>query len=210
MESWIKINKTNNRYSVSNLGNIRKNSEVIDRSNGRRQLINQKIIQTALNQHGYLKVRCRISKGTTKNFTIHRIVAEAFIQNPENKSQINHINGIKTDNRVENLEWCTPKENIDHAWDTGLSIATKKTKIKSGKLVFDSIKDCANHFNIDRNTITKAIKRGYFKNKKHIVIYNNTEYPSLKEASRVLGINPKTVKKYGTVIFPEKIEIETI
>lgn len=210
MESWIKINKTNNRYSVSNLGNIRKNSEVIDRSNGRRQLINQKIIKPALNQHGYLKVRCRISKGTTKNFTIHRIVAEAFIQNPENKSQINHINGIKTDNRVENLEWCTPKENIDHAWDTGLSIATKKTKIKSGKLVFDSIKDCANHFNIDRNTITKAIKRGYFKNKKHIVIYNNTEYPSLKEASRVLGINPKTVKKYGTVIFPEKIEIETI
>ncbi len=58
--------------------------------------------------------------------------------------------------------------------------------------------------------VQKNIQRGYFKNKKHIVIYNNTKYPSLKEASRVLGINPKTVKKYSTVIFPEKIEIETI
>jgi len=67
---------------------------------------------------GYPKLE--LCNTSIKSFLVHRLVAQAFIPNPENKRTVNHINGVKTDNRVENLEWCTYAENLQHAVDTGL------------------------------------------------------------------------------------------
>jgi hypothetical protein len=70
---------------------------------------------------GYLQITLTNDEGKLVCHFVHRLVANSFIAPVENKNIINHKNGIKTDNRVENLEWCTQKENILHAWKTGLA-----------------------------------------------------------------------------------------
>ena len=106
------------QYQVSNKGNVKS----FKRENPR-------MLKTPLCSMGYPQVGLSIN-GKTKSKRVHRIVAETFISNPEGKPNINHINGIKTDNRVENLEWCTQKENVRHAVDTGLFSATGENNVR--------------------------------------------------------------------------------
>lgn len=98
----------------------------------------EKILKPWLN-NGYLYVVLLID-GKRKTFKVHRLVATVFIPNPENKPQVNHINGDKTDNRVENLEWVTGKENMRHAVDTGLNVANRGEKHGRSKLTNEQVK----------------------------------------------------------------------
>lgn len=82
---------------------------------------------------GYMTVNLKDSKGKVFCKKIHRLVAEAFIENVDNSTQVNHINGVKTCNTVENLEWCTISENNTHALETGLrAIGVKNSNNTTG------------------------------------------------------------------------------
>lgn len=138
-EIWKKIK--NYDYYVSSEGRIKKN---------------EVIIKVPINR-GYPRVGLW-DKGKCKCVLVHRLVAEYFIDNPLNKTQVNHINGIKTDNRIKNLEWVTASENIQHAYDNNLNHGRcrKKLKCLETNRTFDSTFKAAEWLN---NTHFKGTKR---------------------------------------------------
>lgn len=105
-ERWKPVVGYEDTYSVSDMGRVRRESETTNTFCGR-------ILLSCKGRRDY-KIVFLSKNGISKRRSIHRLVAEAFIPNPERKEQVNHINGIANDNRAENLEWVTAQENVSH------------------------------------------------------------------------------------------------
>lgn len=138
-EKWAQIQGFEGFYEVSNLGNVRSVERVVDRLRfGKIEKIPRKAItvKQRLNYKGYCDVVLQ-REGTRKTLLVHRLVAMAFC--PQNGGdQVNHINSIRHDNKAGNLEWCTGKENVEHAIANDPNKWGRKAicAIKNGRVAF--------------------------------------------------------------------------
>jgi hypothetical protein len=158
MEEWRDIEGYNELYKISDAGNVMRDG---------------RLRKLRPNKRGY--VRINLSKdGKIKVYMVHRLVAIAFLPNPENKPQVNHKNGIRSDNRLVNLEWCSQSENQLHAFKNELQIGNNGQSNGHAKLTNEDVinirknfngdyKDFANKYSVSQESIRRVINYVTFK-----------------------------------------------
>ena len=164
-EIWENIEGFEGIYQVSNLGKVKS-----------LKFGKEKYLNITKSSIGYLNTKLQLNK-KNKSFLVHRLVAETFIKNEFNKPCVNHINGVKTDNRIENLEWCTHKENTEHSLKndlrkTGCNHKQSKLSLKDIEYIRKNYKEkdkknggykLAEMFGVSRNCISRIIKNKTYK-----------------------------------------------
>ena len=160
-EEWRKIPGYEN-YEVSNTGRVVNNN--FNRKGIRKEMTYKK-------SRGYPAVSL-FRNGKGKDITVHRLVAQAFIPNPDNLREVNHIDGNKVNNNVDNLEWCTREENMEHAKRNGLSYQRNRSIVAifpdGTKIEYKSTVEASEKLGISKPTILRNLK-GIFKNSKGLV-----------------------------------------
>lgn len=154
-EHWVPIPNYEGYYEISSLANIRSIKRSVPTKSGYLKPEKERIITQRISNKGYLTVT--LSKnGQSNTRQVHRLLAQAFIPNPENKATVNHVDGNKLNNSLDNLEWASYSENAIHAYKTGLY----KSNERKRRLIVDtctgetytSIKKAAVHLNINYTT----------------------------------------------------------
>jgi hypothetical protein len=162
-EIFLPIKGHEGIYEISNHGRVKSLSRIDANGLTRKE----KILSFSKSTKGYCILNLRPNKRTIFRTSVHRLVAEAFIENPKNYKEVNHIDGIKTNNYVFNLEWCSRSQNVKHSYDNKLLVPKMGELNKSAKLTKSQVLDCLNmptkdamkKYNVSSSAI-KSIKNG--------------------------------------------------
>jgi len=164
IEIWEDIKEYKGLYQVSNMGRVKSLERTFIDKIGRKQHTKERILKPETDCHGYLRIALYDSNGK-KRFFVHRLVCEAFHENPENKPCVNHIDENKTNNTASNLEWCTVAENINHGTHNARSGKARSKPVgqytRDGKLikVWQSTMEVERQLGFDNGAIS-AVARG--------------------------------------------------
>ena len=153
-EIFIPI-KGHESYLVSNLGNVKSLGKVVPFYKGGTKKYPERMLKLQKYRYVFVDIDC-------KKVLVHRLVAQAFIPNPLNKKVVNHKDGNKYNNCVENLEWATASENVKHSYKNGYQVKTSNKKIKdlNTGIVYNSIKEYAKAVNLSCGYIYQRIYKG--------------------------------------------------
>ena len=173
-EIWKPVKNYEERYAVSNMGRVKSLDRITVGKDDKKYRFKECILKGIQTKGGYLQVNLYDSKSRRNRLLIHRLVAEAFISNPENKPQVNHKDEDKTNNRVTNLEWMTSKENNNYGTHIERVAKANRNHValskvvaqysKDGKLieVYQSVHEAARQLDIGATHIAAAA-RGVYK-----------------------------------------------
>lgn len=156
MEQWKDISGYEGMYQVSNMGRVKSCERMVHHPKGGDKVINPRLLKPSFIRGYPSVILCK--QGTVKRFSVHRLVAMAFIENPMNLPEVNHIDGNRGNPNVSNLEWCTSAQNKHHARDClGVDYHTvanrNKRVIRSDGKEFASINEAAKESGVSRGCI---------------------------------------------------------
>jgi hypothetical protein len=174
-KNWFEILGYEGLYQINKKGDIKAIPKTVGFGQGYKT--KKLILNQYKSKEGYLRVRL-YKKNKCKNYSVHRLVALQFLENPKNKPQVNHKNGVKTDNRLENLEWNTRSENMKHSFNMGLSKAKKGAESPNSIL---TEKDVVEIKTIGNSMTQKEIGKIYGVDRRQIGrILNNKRWKHVK------------------------------